>query len=69
VSSTYSLTINLRECYVKTDCGEKFSFSIDQFRRHCLLEGLDDIGITLTHADDIKAFERNQKSHQPWLYE
>ncbi len=47
---------------------ENFSFDIDPFRKHCLIEGLDDIGLTLAHQTDISAFEQQQKGSQPWLY-
>jgi len=43
-------------------------FELDQFRRHCLLEGLDEIGLTLEHADDIRAYENKQKHITPWLF-
>jgi 3-isopropylmalate/(R)-2-methylmalate dehydratase small subunit len=44
-----------------------FSFSIEPFRRHCLLNGLDDIGLTERHAADIAAYEKKQKAERPWL--
>src|ERR1700735_1298535 len=44
-----------------------FSFSIDPFRRHCMLNGLDDIGLTEQHAADIGAYEAKQKVERPWL--
>ena len=42
-------------------------FDIDPFRKHCLLNGLDDIGLTLQHADAIRAFEAKRLAEQPWL--
>jgi 3-isopropylmalate/(R)-2-methylmalate dehydratase small subunit len=45
-----------------------FPFKIDEFRRHCLLNGLDDIGLTLQHKDDISAYEANLKKSQPWQF-
>jgi len=45
------------------------SFELDQFRRHCLLEGLDEIGLTLEHGDDIRAYETKQKEITPWLFD
>ncbi len=48
---------------------EGFSFDIDPFRKHCLIEGLDDIGLTLEHEQDITRFEKRQKGSQPWLYQ
>lgn len=64
----YLLTIDLEGRYVESDKGERYLFEIDDFRRDCLLKGLDDIGITLTHSDSIKKFEAKQKNRQPWLY-
>lgn len=43
-------------------------FDVDPFRKHCLLEGLDDIGLTLQHVDDIKAYEEKRKLSEPWLF-
>ena len=48
--------------------GESFHFDIDPFRKHCILNGLDDIGLTLAHADEIRAFEQKHKQAQPWLF-
>ena len=47
--------------------GEAFPFKIDEFRKHCLLNGLDDIGLTLAKGDLINAFEKKHLSTQPWL--
>ena len=44
-----------------------FSFTVDAFRRHCLLNGLDDIGLTEQHANDITTYEKKQKAERPWL--
>ncbi len=46
----------------------ELQFELDQFRRHCLLEGLDEIGLTLEHADDIRVYENKQKDITPWLF-
>jgi 3-isopropylmalate/(R)-2-methylmalate dehydratase small subunit len=45
-----------------------FRFEIDPFRKYCLLNGLDEIGLTLRHADKIRAFEERRKAEQPWLF-
>ena len=45
-----------------------FDFDIDPFRKHCLLNGLDDIGLTLKQADEIRAFEEKHQRVQPWLF-
>jgi 3-isopropylmalate/(R)-2-methylmalate dehydratase small subunit len=47
---------------------ETISFDVDPFRKHCLLEGLDDIGLTLQHVDDIKTYEEKAKKNTPWLF-
>jgi len=47
---------------------ETISFDVDPFRKHCLLEGLDDIGLTLRHVDDIKTYEEKAKQNTPWLF-
>ena len=64
----FSLTIDLDQQTVATADGSKvFRFEIEPFRKHCLLNGLDDIGLTLTHADEIRAFEAKRLAAQPWL--
>ena len=44
-----------------------FRFDVDPFRKHCLLNGFDDIGLTLQHAEEIRAFEAKRLAEQPWL--
>ena len=51
-----------------SESGKSFSFDIEPFRKHCLVNGLDDIGLTLEHENAITGFERQQKEQQPWLY-
>ena len=51
----------------RTANGEAFPFKIDEFRKHCLLNGLDDIGLTLAKADKITQFEKQLLANQPWL--
>jgi len=63
----YELDVDLREQTVTTPSGEVFSFEVDAFRKHCLLNGLDDIGLTLTHADAIRAYEERRRQEAPWL--
>jgi 3-isopropylmalate/(R)-2-methylmalate dehydratase small subunit len=48
--------------------GEQIPFEVDPFRKYCLLEGLDDIGLTLQHVDEIKAYEEQRKAEAPWLF-
>lgn len=64
----YQLTINLENQTVTTPSGEAFSFDITEHRKHCLLNGLDEIGLTLQHADEIKAFENKRKQQFAWLF-
>ena len=65
----FKLTIDLeRQTVATTDGGTVFPFDVDAFRKHCLLNGLDDIALTLTHADEIRAFEAKRKAEQPWLF-
>jgi 3-isopropylmalate/(R)-2-methylmalate dehydratase small subunit len=62
------LTVDLeRQVIIRPD-GEEIGFEIDPFRRHCLLNGLDEIGLTLQKADTITGFEGKQKTATPWLY-
>lgn len=64
----YQLTVDLEQKLVILPSGDSFAFEVDDFRRHCLLEGLDDIGLTLQHVDDIKAYEARRRSEAPWLF-
>jgi 3-isopropylmalate/(R)-2-methylmalate dehydratase small subunit len=63
----YALTIDLeRQVVVKPD-GEELPFEVQAFRKYCLLNGFDDIGLTLRHADKIKIFEAERLANKPWL--
>jgi 3-isopropylmalate/(R)-2-methylmalate dehydratase small subunit len=64
----YRLAVDLEQQTVTTPSGESFGFDIDPFRKHCMLNGFDDIGLTLEHADEIKAFEEKHRREQPWLF-
>ncbi len=64
----YRLAVDLENQSVTTPGGESFFFDIDPFRKQCLLNGLDEIGLTLQHADKIKAFENRHRATQPWLF-
>jgi len=64
----YRLVVDLENQVVKTtDGSESYAFEVDAFRKHCLLNGLDDIGLTLQHADKIRAFEERHLAAYPWL--
>ena len=65
----FALVIDLEKQRVSyPDDSRQLDFDIDSFRKFCLLNGLDDIGLTLRHADKIKAFEERRRIEQPWLY-
>jgi len=61
------LTIDLENQVIK-HAGDDIPFEVDQFRKHCLINGLDDIGLTLKDADDIRVFEERRKISSPWLF-
>ena len=62
------LTVDLETQKITRPNGETIPFKVDPFTRDCLLNGLDDIGLTLKKATEIKSFEDGQKSKTPWLY-
>ncbi len=64
----YQLTIDLQAQAVTRPDGKVLHFEIDAFRKHCLLNGLDDIGLTLQDAEAIRAFEVGYQQRQPWLF-
>ncbi|WP_027896936.1 3-isopropylmalate dehydratase small subunit [Zestomonas thermotolerans] len=64
----YQLTIDLEAQTVTRPDGVQYRFEVDAFRKHCLLNGLDDIGLTLQDQDAIRAFEERHRAAQPWLF-
>jgi len=64
----YELTVDLENQQIVKSNGDAVPFEVDAFRKHCLLNGLDDIGLTLQDADDIKAYEAKRKESSPWLF-
>ena len=64
----YMLAVDLETQTIITPYGEKISFEIDPSRKHRLLNGLDDIGLTLQHADAIRAYEARRTEEAPWLF-
>lgn len=64
----YRLAVDLESQTVSTPDGEAFGFAIDPFRKHCLMNGLDEIGLTLEHADEIRAYEARRRVEAPWLF-
>ncbi len=67
-SEGYQLTVDLAAQVVRTPDGKEYGFEIDAFRKHCLLNGLDDIGLTLQDADAIRAYEEKRRATAPWLF-
>ncbi len=65
----YELTVDLEAQQVTTPSGDLYSFEVDEFRRHCLLKGLDDIGLTLENAAMIRAYEQEARERSPWLFD
>jgi len=63
----YVLTIDLENQFVVLPSNEKISFQVDAFRKHCLMNGLDDIGLTMQHSESIKAFEKSYYQKNSWL--
>jgi 3-isopropylmalate/(R)-2-methylmalate dehydratase small subunit len=63
----YALTVDLARQRVVKPNGEELPFEVQAFRKYCLLNGFDDIGLTLRHADKIKAFEAERLATKPWL--
>ena len=61
-------TVDLENLEITRPDGEVIGFEIDPFRQHCLVNGLDDIGLTMERGEKISAFEKEQKIQQPWLY-
>ena len=67
-SEGYALTVDLAAQTVTRPDGVHYRFEVDAFRKHCLLNGLDDIGLTLQRADAVRAFETRHRAAQPWLF-
>ena len=63
----YALTIDLENQFVVLPSNKKISFQVDAFRKHCLMNGLDDIGLTMQHSESIKAFEKSYYQKNSWL--
>ena len=64
----YELYVDLASQTVTSDSGQVFNFSLDQFRKQCLLTGLDEIGLTLIQADKIRQYEVEREKAHPWVY-
>jgi 3-isopropylmalate/(R)-2-methylmalate dehydratase small subunit len=65
----FELKVDLPGQAIEFPDGEKVSFEVESFRKHCLINGLDDIGLTLEKAEAIKKYEQRRRSETPWLFE
>ena len=64
----YQLSVDLEAQTIATPEGENIKFDVEEFRKHCLLNGLDDIGLTLQHVEEIKVYEKRRGAEAPWLF-
>lgn len=64
----FTLTVDLQNQKVISPSGKEYHFEVDAFRKHCLLNGLDDIGLTLQDSDSIRAFEEKARADRPWVF-
>lgn len=64
----YRLVVDLERQTITRPDGGTLSFEVDEFRKYCLLNGLDDVGLTLQQAEDIRAYEERRKQEAPWLF-
>jgi len=62
------ITVDLENQKLVLEDGTEIPFEVDSFRKYCLLEGLDDIGLTLQHVDEIRAYEERRRQEAPWLF-
>lgn len=67
-SEGYRLVVDLENQKVTTPSGQSFDFDVDAHRKYCLLNGFDDIGLTLRHVDKIHSYEEKHRAAQPWLF-
>ncbi|NOQ93575.1 MAG: 3-isopropylmalate dehydratase small subunit [Methylophaga sp.] len=67
-SPNYQLTVDLAEQKITLPDGNVIEFEVDSFKKHCLLNGLDDIGLTLQHKSEVEAYENSRKQQFPWLF-
>ncbi|KGD63244.1 3-isopropylmalate dehydratase small subunit [Alcanivorax nanhaiticus] len=65
----FRITIDLENQQVIPEEGEPLAFEIDEFRKHCLLNGLDEIGLTMNEADTIRAYEQRRAEQEPWIFQ
>ena len=64
----FQLDVNLVSQTITTDSAKEYNFELDEFRKDCLINGLDEIGLTLQHADLIKKYEEHREKRHPWVF-
>ena len=64
----FQLDVNLVSQTITTDSAKEYNFELDEFRKDCLINGLDEIGLTLQHADLIKKYEEHRENRHPWVF-
>ena len=64
----YELEVDLENQVIVTPGGKEIAFEVDAFRKHCLIDGLDDIGLTLQQVEEIKVYEARRRNQAPWLF-
>jgi len=64
----YELKVDLEKQVIVTPGGKEMAFEVDAFRKHCLINGLDDIGLTLQQVEEIKVYEARRRDQAPWLF-
>jgi len=67
-SAVVELEVDLEAKAIRLPDSDQIAFDVDEFRRHCLINGLDDIGLTLQHVDEIRAYEERRRREAPWLF-
>ena len=67
-TESYALKVDLPSQIITKPNGDELAFDVDEFRKHCLVNGLDDIGMTLEHIADIKSYEEKRQQQAPWLF-
>ena len=64
----FQLDVDLVSQTITTDSAKEYNFELDEFRKDCLINGLDEIGLTLQHADLIKKYEEHRENRHPWVF-
>jgi len=65
---SFQLDVDLVSQTIITDSAKKYNFELDEFRKDCLIDGLDEIGLTLQHADLVKKYEEHRENRHPWVF-